>query len=158
MDLSKLPPSTPEEFTVVIEIPRGSQNKYEYDEPSGTFVLDFVFKDLAFIENYGFIPGTHAGDGDTLDVFVVTPQPLLQGAVIRCRTVGVLETLDRGEVDNKIIAVPVVGSEEPIPTERKFREWFDFYQEVARQKQKTIEIIGLKDEQAALEKIKAAIH
>ena len=157
MDLSKLPPSTPEEFTVVIEIPRGSQNKYEFDEASGTFVLDFVFKDLAFIENYGFIPGTQGGDGDTLDAFVATPQPLLQGAVVRCRPVGLLETVDRGEVDNKIIAVPVAGHEAPIQTEKQFCEWFDFYQEVAHQKKKVIEVLGLHGLERAVEELRKAI-
>ncbi len=93
--------------SVVIEIEKGSNLKYEYDEKSKTFILDFVFThDLVFPYAYGFIPGTLSGDGDTLDVFVLSSEALKQGDVRDVRAIGSIDLLDRGEEDYKIIAVP----------------------------------------------------
>ena len=71
INLSKISFGTPEEFNVIVEIPRGSNLKYEYDEASDSLKLDFVFKDLVFPFNYGFIPHTLGGDGDVTVRFLV---------------------------------------------------------------------------------------
>src|SRR3989338_8403215 len=93
----EIPFESPERFKVVIEIEKGSNLKYEYDEGSSTFVLDFVFiSQLVFPHAYGFIPGTLSGDGDTLDVFVLSSRILKQGDIIYVRAIGMIDLLDRG--------------------------------------------------------------
>jgi len=149
-----------EAFNVVIEIPQGSQKKIEYDEELDDFKLNFTFwGDCKFPDNYGFVPETKAGDGDTLDVIVLNPKPLETGTVVVCRAVGIMETLDRGEVDNKLVAIPV-GCKEyekiqdikdlPAGFEEKYRE---FYRLVAIQKKKIIEIKGVFGKEKAIEEL-----
>ncbi len=139
-------------FNVIIEIPEGSNEKFEYDEKSGQMVLDFVFKDLVFPFNYGFIPGTLGGDGDALDAIVLSSQPLKSGSVAACKTIGVMETLDRGQRDDKIICVPLddglavkYQNVDNLPPD-SLQKWTEFYLEVARQKNKVIEILGFEKE------------
>jgi inorganic pyrophosphatase len=97
----------PEVVTAVIEIPRGSRNKYELDKVSGQFRLDRVlFSAVHYPGDYGFIPRTLHEDNDPLDVLVSINEPTFTGCQIDCRPLGVLKLLDRGEPDDKIIAVP----------------------------------------------------
>ncbi len=96
----------PELCTAVIEIPRGSQNKYEFDETSGTIKLDRVlFSSVVYPLDYGFFPETLGGDGDTLDVLVLVSNPLFPGCTADVRPVGVLIMSDDKGQDEKIIAV-----------------------------------------------------
>lgn len=145
---------------VFIEIPAGSNEKYEFDEKSGELKLDFVFKNLVYPYNYGFIPNTLAGDGDALDALVLSSAPLERGKIVDCAPIGVLEMTDRGEVDNKIIAVaafdPLFEKYKDIGdiTDSIREEWKKFWQEVARQKQKTIEIKGYLGKDSAMDEIK----
>jgi len=146
MNYQELPMGTAEVFNVVIEIPRGSQNKYEYLEKFETFILERVFKDgFNFIADYGFIPQTKSGDGDPLDSFVITSHPLTRGTVVSCQAIAMIELLDDGEQYNKIISVPCFGdgvlSEEVIDDEFKKR-FTDFFAELAKQKNKTMEIVA----------------
>lgn len=98
----------PDEFTVVIEIPKGSQNKYEIDKESGLISLDRVLYGANFYPmDYGFVPQTLWEDGDALDAFVVTTNELFPGCVVKVRPVGVLSMIDDGESDDKLICVPV---------------------------------------------------
>jgi inorganic pyrophosphatase len=91
-----------------VEIPAGSAIKYELHEASGRMEVDrFLAMPMAYPANYGIFPCTLAEDGDALDVLVLTRAPVLPGAVLRVRPVGVLRMLDRGEEDDKILAVPV---------------------------------------------------
>ncbi|HEY8164306.1 MAG TPA: inorganic diphosphatase [Gemmatimonadaceae bacterium] len=97
----------PERVTAVIEIPRGSRNKYELDKKSGQFRLDRVlFSAVHYPGDYGLIPRTLHEDGDPLDILVSINEPTFPGCQIDCRPLGVLKLLDRGEPDDKIIAVP----------------------------------------------------
>lgn len=151
------------DFNVVIEIEEGSNLKYEFDGASGKMKLDFVFENLTFPFNYGFIPKTLGGDGDTLDAIVLSSVPVKSGETILCKMIGVLKTIDRGEVDNKIICVPLSDpltdkyrDVEDLPPD-SLQNWTEFYLEVARQKKKTIEIIGLKSKQEALQEIKNSL-
>lgn len=108
MSLKDVPLGKPEEFNVVIEIPKGSQDKYEYDEKLDVIKLDRVsYGSQRFPFNYGFIPQTRAEDGDHLDAVVLSTNPFVPGVVVVCRPVGFIEMVDSGEGDNKIIAVPV---------------------------------------------------
>ena len=97
----------PEVVTAVVEIPKGSRNKYELDKVSGQFRLDRVlFSAVHYPGDYGFIPRTLHEDHDPLDIIVTINEPTFPGCQIDCRPVGVLKMLDRGEPDDKIIAVP----------------------------------------------------
>ena len=91
----------------LIEIPKGSRNKYEYDERLGGIKLDrFLFSSVVFPADYGFIPDTLAEDGDALDAMVLVGEPTFPGCVIEVRAIAVLRmTDDRGQ-DDKIICVP----------------------------------------------------
>jgi inorganic pyrophosphatase len=101
-----LPSGTVEEFNVVIEIPHGSQNKYELDPQTGAIFLDRVLYGAAFYPgNYGFVPSTKAEDGDALDVIVFLSNPVPPGVVVKSRAIGILKMEDSGEMDSKIIAV-----------------------------------------------------
>ncbi len=104
-----LPPgrNPPEEVTAVIEIPTGSRNKFELDKDSGFLKLDRVlYSAVHYPGDYGFIPRTLHEDGDPLDVLVSIMEPTFPGCHIDVRPIGVLKLLDRGEPDDKIIAVP----------------------------------------------------
>lgn len=106
-DLS-LGDNAPEEITVVIEIPKGSQNKYEIDKETGLISLDRVLYGANFYPmDYGFVPQTLWEDGDALDAFVVTTNELFPGCVVKTRPIGVLSMIDDGESDDKLICVPV---------------------------------------------------
>ena len=97
-------------FDVVVEIPAGSAVKYEYDACARRMRVDrFVQMPVAYPANYGFIPGTLAGDGDPLDFLLFTREPLVPGAIVAARAIGVLRMVDGGEADEKVIAVPATG-------------------------------------------------
>ena len=109
MDLAKLSPGkdAPNDIYVVIEIPQGSQVKYEVDKDSGAIFVDrFLFTPMAYPAAYGFIPGTLAADGDPADALVLAPAAIVPGAVIRCRPIGMLQMEDESGQDEKIICVP----------------------------------------------------
>tara|TARA_S200000501_G_scaffold239976_1_gene224843 strand:- start:1949 stop:2473 length:525 start_codon:yes stop_codon:yes gene_type:complete len=99
----------PDEINVIIEIPANSDPvKYEVDKDTGALMVDrFMATAMFYPCNYGYIPNTLSEDGDPLDVLVPTPYPLINGAVIKCRPVGVLKMEDESGVDAKLIAVPV---------------------------------------------------
>ena len=97
----------PDEVTAIIEIPRGSRNKYELDKDSGFFKLDRVlYSAVHYPGDYGFVPRTLHEDGDPLDIIVRIDEPTFTGCQIAARPIGVLKMLDRGEPDDKILAVP----------------------------------------------------
>ncbi|HVX41950.1 MAG TPA: inorganic diphosphatase [Gemmatimonadaceae bacterium] len=105
-----LPPGRhpPEEVTAVIEIPFGSRNKYELDKTTGLMKLDRVlYSAVHYPGDYGFIPRTLHEDGDPLDVLVLVKEQTFSGCMIDVRPLGVLRMLDRGEPDDKILAVPL---------------------------------------------------
>ena len=109
MNASKIPTgkAPPHDINVVVEIPPGSQVKYELDKDSGAIVVDrFLFTPMAYPAAYGFIPGTVADDGDPTDVLVLTPAPVVPGATIRVRPIGVLLMEDEAGQDEKLVAVP----------------------------------------------------
>ncbi len=99
----------PEDINVVIEIPmHGAPIKYELDKDTGAMFVDrFMSTAMYYPCNYGYIPQTLSGDGDPVDVLVVTPVPLISGVVIRCRPIGILKMTDEAGEDEKLLAVPV---------------------------------------------------
>lgn len=98
----------PDELNVVVEIPKGSQNKYEYDKELGVFRLDRVlFSPIHYPGDYGIIPQTLAEDNDPLDALVLVSYATYPGTLIVARPIGVLHMQDNGEGDDKILCVPV---------------------------------------------------
>lgn len=93
---------------VVVEIPRGSRNKYEFDKERGVFFLDRVlYSSVHYPTDYGYIPGTLAEDGDPLDVMLVVNEPTFPGCHVIARPLGVLDMRDEKGPDHKILAVPL---------------------------------------------------
>jgi inorganic pyrophosphatase len=98
----------PEDINVIIEVAIGGEPiKYEMDKEAGTLVVDrFLYTPMRYPGNYGFVPHTLSDDGDPIDVLVANTRPIVPGAVINVRPVGVLKMQDDGGGDEKIIAVP----------------------------------------------------
>jgi inorganic pyrophosphatase len=110
----------PDAFNVIIEIPMNSDPvKYEVDKESGALFVDrFMGTAMHYPTNYGYVPQTIAGDGDPVDVLVMTPFPLPPGVVVSCRAIGILLMEDEGGMDGKILAVPTEKSCLSTPTSR----------------------------------------
>ena len=98
----------PNDFSAVIEIPKGSKCKYELDKYTGLLKLDrILYTSTHYPANYGFIPRTYADDGDPLDVLVLCSEPVYPLTLIRVYPIGVMRMLDDGKMDDKIIALPL---------------------------------------------------
>ena len=97
----------PENFIAVIEIPKGSKNKYELDKETGLIILDRVlYTSTHYPANYGFIPRSYGDDGDPLDVLVLCSEALAPLTLVKCFPIGYISMLDGGCNDEKIIAIP----------------------------------------------------
>lgn len=106
--LHDIAPGTRDEMNVIVEIPKFSKNKYEIDKETGIIALDRVMhssQDYPF--DYGFVPQTLFDDGDALDVVLVTTYPLHPGILVKARPVAIMEMIDGGDRDDKVVAVPV---------------------------------------------------
>jgi inorganic pyrophosphatase len=100
-------PDCPEIVRMIVEIPKNSGNKYEYDGELGVFRLDrALYSPMHYPGDYGFVPGTLAADGDPLDVLALVEEPSFPGCLIEVRPVGILNMVDNEEADQKIVAVP----------------------------------------------------
>jgi len=98
----------PDIVKVIVESPKGSRNKYEYDRESGRIKLDRVlFSSVHYPADYGYVEGTMAEDGDEVDVLVLIEEPTFSGCLIEARPIGCLRMRDEKGGDNKIIAVPI---------------------------------------------------
>lgn len=146
----------PNEINVVIEIPMNDNPvKYEIDKESGAIFVDrFIQVAMFYPCNYGFIPHTLSGDGDPVDVLVLSNYPVIPGAVMKCRPVGVLMMEDESGVDEKIIAVPIdkvdisfsnVKDINDVNNDVKLRikHFFEHYKDL--EKGKWVKILGWED-------------
>lgn len=99
----------PDDFNVIIEIPMHAEPiKYEVDKETGAMFVDrFMTTAMRYPCNYGYVPHTLSGDGDPVDVLVLSPVPLITGVVVRCRPVGMLRMEDEAGEDTKLLAVPL---------------------------------------------------
>ncbi|MEZ7815870.1 MAG: inorganic diphosphatase, partial [Burkholderiaceae bacterium] len=99
----------PNMFNVIIEIPMNADPiKYEVDKETGAIFVDrFMSTSMHYPTNYGYVPKTLSGDGDPVDVLVITPVPLLPGVVVTCRAIGILKMEDEAGEDGKVLAVPI---------------------------------------------------
>ncbi|MCK4386612.1 MAG: inorganic diphosphatase [Candidatus Pacebacteria bacterium] len=101
-------PGNKEIINTIVEINRGSKNKYEIDKETGLIALDRVYhtaQDCPF--DYGFVPQTYYDDGDALDVIILTTYPINPGILVRVRPIALMNMIDAGDNDDKIIAVPI---------------------------------------------------
>lgn len=157
--------NAPGEVRAIIEIPKGSSNKYEFDLSLGTFVLDRVlFSPLYYPFDYGFIAGTLSPDGDPLDVLVLGSQPTFTGCVVLCRPLGSLHMRDEKGEDDKILAV---SARDPrfndytdladIP-EHYLREITHFFAVYKELEEKATEVMGWQDRASAYAIINDARH
>lgn len=108
LDAISVGKNPPHEVNVIVEVPIGGEPiKYELDKESGALVVDrFLYTSMRYPGNYGFIPHTLSDDGDPCDVIIANTRPLVPGAVISCRIIGVLLMEDEGGGDEKLLAVP----------------------------------------------------
>jgi inorganic pyrophosphatase len=99
---------SPEEINVIVEIPSGSRNKYEYNKALDIFELDRALHSPIFYPgDYGFVPRTLALDDDPLDVLILVSEPTFAGCLVKARPIGLLNMIDDGKPDDKVLAVPV---------------------------------------------------
>ena len=111
MDLSSIPPSPMKGIVnIVVEIPAGSRNKYEYCSDAGIMALDRVLhSSVRYPFDYGFVPNTLADDGAPLDAMVIMDEPTFAGCLIKARPIGVLDMYDCGAYDGKLLCVPIAN-------------------------------------------------
>lgn len=157
--------NAPEEFNCIIEIPKGSHNKYEIDKETGLIKLDRAnYGPAAFPYDYGFVPQTLWEDGDALDVVLLATYPIHPGILVNARPVALMEITDDGESDNKIIAVPVNDRRfEDVKdltdlNKHSLREYSHFYEvgKMLKKKPAIVQVHGYKGKKEALEAIKKA--
>ncbi|MDD9331512.1 MAG: inorganic diphosphatase [Wolbachia sp.] len=170
MDLSKITAGNnlPKEVNVIIEISANSESiKYEFNKEFGLLQVDrFLSTSMAYPCNYGFIPNTHAGDGDPVDVLVLTQFPLASCTLISVRPVGALITEDEKGEDEKILAIPVSSvdsyydnvkscSDLPQSLLNKIAHFFSCYKDL--EKGKTVTVRGWVNTEKAQEIIEKSI-
>ncbi len=159
--------NSPEEINVVVEIPKGSVNKYEIDEETGAIFLDRTLYSAQFFPfNYGFLPQTRSEDGDSLDIVLLTG-PVFSGCVVKARPIGVILMEDEGGIDNKVLAVPVdkleprykeIQDQKDLPDhlKKEIQEFFETYKNL--EKDKWVKITGWEGKEKAMEIITKAIE
>jgi inorganic pyrophosphatase len=162
MDIQKIPAGInfPDDINVIIEVAVGSEPiKYEIDKNSGALFVDrYLFTPMTYPCNYGFVPHTLSDDGDPIDVLVATTRPIIPGAVINCRPIGVLLMTDEAGQDEKIIAVPTTKLSEryknvlsytdlPEITLKQIEHFFEHYKDL--EPNKWVKIDSWKDAKEA---------
>ena len=158
-------PHPPDLVTAVVEIPRGSRNKYELDKESGLLKLDRVlYSAVHYPGDYGFIPRTLHEDGDPLDVLVRLNEPTFPGCQIEVRPIGVLKMLDKGEPDDKVLAIP---AQDPFHAEyfdiadipqhylKEIEHFFHIYKDLEG---KRVEILGWEKSDVAMQVVTESIE
>ena len=158
----------PELVNVLVEIPMGSNVKYEYDSEKGVIFVDrFLYTAMFYPFNYGFIPGTLEEDGDPVDVLVVSSQPVMPGTVIEARPIGLLVMEDEEGPDSKIIAVPkekvdpqfkdvIDVNDLPEVIRERIKHFFEHYKEL--EPGKWVKVRDWRGAEEAFKKIQAAIE
>src|SRR5438270_11700975 len=154
----------PRLVNAIIEIPQGSRCKYEIDKPSGLLRLDrVIYSSFYYPCNYGFIPQTYGDDKDPLDILVITSLPVQALCIMEAKVVGVMQMIDSGDADDKIIAVaakdPGVNHSnniEELPP-HFFEELRHFFEEYKRLENKTVTVNEFGDKSTALAVIEGAV-
>jgi len=146
---------------VMIEIPKGSRNKYEYDKKKKVFRFDrMLFSSVHYPSDYGFIPDTLAGDGDPLDALVLVWEPTFPGCLIEARPVGLFKMWDEKGPDEKILCVPIsdplwnyIASLSDVPPHllKEIEHFFSIYKDL---EEKKTGVEGWEDRDAAMKVIR----
>lgn len=131
-------------FDVVIEIPKGERNKYEFDKNKGMIRLDRITNSsMVYPADYGYIPNTLADDGDPLDAMVILTLPTIPACIVKVKAIGVFFMTDDKGKDEKIICVPISDpnynhlnniNELPIQIKKEIEHFFKFYKEIEKKK------------------------
>ena len=152
-----------ESFSCIVEIPKGSRNKYEFDHEPGVIKLDrFLFSSVVYPTDYGFIPETLSLDGDPLDVMVLVSEPTFPGCMIEVKPIGLFRMEDDQGIDDKVLSVPLTdpgwntleslaGVSEQLQNE--IAHFFTVYKQLENKK---VEIDGWYPVEDALEVIEAS--
>jgi len=157
-------PGEKEAVNVIIEIPKGSKNKYEIDKETGLIALDramYTAQDYPF--DYGFVPQSYWDDGDALDVLVLATSPLATGVLVRVRPVAVMEMVDDGESDNKLIGVPVKDPRWDEVQDLKdinkhtLKEIEHFFSTYKKLQDKEVNVMGFKGKETAQENFERSL-
>jgi inorganic pyrophosphatase len=169
IDAIKIGNNPPEDVNVIIEVPIGGEPiKYEMDKAAGTLVVDrFLHTPMRYPGNYGFVPHTLSEDGDPIDVLVANTRPIVPGAVINVRPVGVLKMNDEAGGDEKVIAVPVPKltkryehimdyTQMPEITRQQIQHFFEHYKDL--EPGKWVKMLGWGDATEAKKLIVEAIE
>lgn len=171
MNLDRVGPgdNPPDEINVIIEIPlRGEPVKYELDKQTGALFVDrYLNTSMVYPCNYGYIPRTLALDGDPVDVLVATPMPIIHGAVMRCRPIGLLDMIDEAGDDSKILAIPIarvsrfhrdVNSPDDLQPALRDQIWhfFEHYKDL--EPEKWVKVNCWREADAAKEEILSALE
>jgi inorganic pyrophosphatase len=159
----ELPDDIAHHVPAVIEIPRGSHHKYEVDKPTGMLRLDRVlYSAVHYPANYGFVPRTHADDGDPLDILVMMQEPCIPLTIVRARAIGGLKMIDDMGGDDKIVAVCIddpafahIESVRSLPP-HVLRELDRFFRDYKILEDKKVDVEDFYDRPRALEVISAA--
>jgi len=159
--------NAPDEINVIVEIPKGSNNKYEIDKETGLIKLDRAnYSSAAYPFDYGFAPQTLWEDGDPLDVVILTTYPLNPGILVAVRPVAVMEMIDSGESDYKVIGVPVEDKRWDDVNDladinkhmlKEFQHFFETYKAL-KGKPALVEINGIKGRKEALAAVKKSVE
>ena len=155
----------PRIVNAVIEIPQGSRAKYEIDKPSGLLKLDrVIYSSFYYPVNYGFIPQSYGGDKDPLDILVITSLPVQPLTIMDAKVIGVMQMVDSGDADDKIIAVaandPSVNHYNNIEELQRhfFEELRHFFEEYKKLENKTVIVEEFGDKATALDIVSEAIR
>ena len=169
LEAIKVGENPPHDINVVVEVPIGGEPvKYEMDKDAGTLVVDrILYTSMRYPGNYGFVPHTLSDDGDPIDILIANQRPIIPGAVINCRAIGVLHMTDEAGGDEKILAVPTskvsamydkINNYRDLPPLllRQIEHFFQRYKDL--EDGKWVKIDGWGDEAEARENIVNAIE
>ena len=156
---------SPEVVNGIIEIPQGSRAKYELDKDSGLLILDrVIYSSMYYPANYGFIPRTYCDDGDPLDILVLSQIVIDPLCIVPAKVIGVMQMLDQGEKDDKIIAVAQgdmsvnhmndIGDLPP----HFVKELRNFFEDYKKLEKKTVVIEDFQDRDTAVDIVNKAVE
>lgn len=154
----------PRTVTAVIEIPQGSRAKYEIDKKSGLLKLDrVIYSSFYYPQNYGFIPRTYGDDKDPLDILVLSSLPMQPLCLVEAKVIGVMQMIDSGEADDKIIAVAAhdmsvnhMNNIEELPA-HFFKELRQFFEDYKKLENKAVKVEDFGDKATALNIVRDGI-